>query len=497
MIYDVIVVGGGYTGIATAHELERLAPAKKILVLEASAVLGGRAQTLRETDLGAHYFGSKHRRLMKLAKHLAGPEVFNRAAVYGPDPAQRAKLAGEWKLTTRKTSFFDLQGLTKECPPAEWIMIFRSLAEAVMLESTVNLKRPWLTRNAARLDQMSFQEWIDKQALTPWLREMWEFAALGILSVHARDISFLYWLWYTASNGGFLQIANDYEGGPQEFSVRCGLGGLLQRFAQQLRCEVRMQTPVTRVDQTDHDQVRLTTANGDILCARQVVVAATPHAVGKHIQFQPPLSPERERLMKQRMGHAIKVIAIYDKPFWRDSHGKHFYGYLSGPFTEEIEWILDTSRPDGSQYSLMMFVSEQLDLARLADAAVAITGDPRAAEFSRVEICDWRAQPYIGGGPNTSFACGVLSRMTKDFCEPEGRVFFASSEQSTEFTGYVEGALACAEQVVHRLVKGQAKRGASARTPAKRMFATSAFVALTPALWAVRLNGVLRSLNKS
>lgn len=490
-LVDVAIIGGGYSGVSALATFKRFDPSMKVVLFEAENHLGGRAYTRNGLDLGAHYFGAQHRRLYELAERLVPHDLFNRASVYGANPAQRALLSGRWTLTTRQESFFDLQGLTKDCPPSEWAMIFRSIAEYVALESRVNLGAPWLTPDAHRLDSISFAEWIDGQVLVPWLREMWEFAALGIISAHARDISMLYWLWYTASNGGFLRMANDYEGGPQEFSVRCGLGGLLQRWADSLGADVRMSTPVVRVEQRA-DRVFLHTESGQRIESKHLIVAAAPATVGRYMTFEPALSPGRQLLNQQKMGHAKKAVFVYSEPFWRQSHGLHFYGYMGGPSTRTIEWALDTSRADGSEYTLMAFVSDRMndDEASLRQALVELTDDPRAANFIRMERHDWGKQSYVGGGPNTVFAKGVISRLDGVLDKPEGRVWFASAEQSIEFTGYVEGAILSGERAASAIL-GKPLRSAPGGQWKRKLVGAGASIArgaLTPIVqgWAMK-----------
>jgi len=72
--YDIIVVGGGISGLTTAYRLQTHYPNKRILVLEASSVLGGRLQTIQHQ--GTHYeaggarFNNTQHRVIKLLKHL-------------------------------------------------------------------------------------------------------------------------------------------------------------------------------------------------------------------------------------------------------------------------------------------------------------------------------------------------------------------------------------------------------------------------------------------
>lgn len=472
---DVLIVGAGVTGIHCAAELERLLPAARVLLLEASDVPGGRARAAAlelddgrvvHADLGAHYLGGRHARLAALAEQFCPGERYSCVEAYGPDPGCRARLGGRWTITTRSRVFLDVHGLTRACPPSDALAIFRSLALFVGLEKLVDVERPWASPLARELDAISFQEWIDAQRLPRWVVEMWQIASLGIVTSRARDISMLWWLWYNASNLGLLTTSNDYEGAPQEFSVESGLGGLVQRYARSLRAPLRLGTPVLAVDHGAPDRVAVTTRAGEVITARHVVMAATPHALGRNVAFTPALSSARRELHAQPTGHAAKAVCYYRAPWWWDAHGgTHFASFMTAPGDAGIEWALDTSCPRAGQHSLMLFVSdglidrhagggrEALERAVL-DAAVELTGDPRAREVAGMAFYDWRTNPWVGGGPNTVMRPGLLSRLGGVLGEPEGphgRLHFASSEQSPEFCGYVEGGLACAERTAERI----------------------------------------------
>jgi monoamine oxidase len=521
--WDVIVVGGGMCGVSLASELERaLGPQGRVLLLEANAELGGRTR-VRETedgrsvDLGAHYLGEKHRRALALAKRLCPDELFERSAVYGPDPASRAFIEGKFKVTPRSRTFFDLQGLEKDGPLYDRLSIMHSMAGYLVLESLVNVEEPWKTPFAASLDKRTWAEWIEKQAVPSWIHDMWGLAALGMLSARTRELSLLYWLWYQAANAGMLFTGSDYKGGAQEFSLRCGLGGLLKKLAAGLQhTVVRLEAPVSRVEHEKDGLVRVTLRNGATETARRVVIAATPSAVHKHVTFEPPLSPARARMHAQRMGHAAKAMLSYEKPFWHQSFGHHIMSYSGGPRAEGMEWGLDTTDPKTGAAQLMFFVAPNVfeklgpnpDKAAIEraviDAAVEITGEPAAAKPTRVDVQIWEREEFVPGGPNTVMEPGVLTSLAGVLGEPEGpsrRLYFASSEQTFEFPGYVEGALSSAERAAGQVIRAlEAEDGlvpVQRPAPLKALRRGNAvlylvggalgYVLLAPVVWLLRL----------
>jgi monoamine oxidase len=226
--YEVIIIGAGYSGIHCAAELERTDPKARVIVLEASDRIGGRAWTKpaepdgsAAVDMGAHYFGVEHRRVSALVRRLLGDEaIYSHIPNFGDDPAFRNLMDGEWRLTTRSTSFFNIPGLSKRAPLIDRVRIFESLTLHLALESLVDVREPWNTPLAERLDRVTLAEWLAAQGMPRWIDEQWDLGCSGLLSAQPEQISLLYWLWYTASNGGFMHAVDDFTDGPQEFGVR-------------------------------------------------------------------------------------------------------------------------------------------------------------------------------------------------------------------------------------------------------------------------------------
>ncbi|MFO7567911.1 MAG: FAD-dependent oxidoreductase [Enhygromyxa sp.] len=462
--YDIIIVGAGYSGIHCAAEIERMSASARVLVLEASERIGGRAWTQPAepeagpaVDMGAHYFGVEHRRVQALARRLLGDQaIYSHVPNFGEDPAFRTLLGEQWRLTTRKSSFFNIQGLSKRAPLIDRIRIFESLTLYLALEALVDVREPWNTPLAERLDRVTLAEWIAVQGMPQWIEDLWDLGCTGLLSAPPRQLSLLYWLWYNASNGGFLQAANDFTGGPQEFGVRGGMGNLLRQYAEGLRGGVRLGAPVGEIDHGGPEQVRITLADGEQLTARRVIVAVSPATAGRTIHFSPALSGPRQRLHAQPMGHACKAVIEYEQPWWRASGGHHFIGYGGGAGSQGIEWALDSSDPQGGPATMLVFLNPLLFgragpdpepaaiEALVAEELVRVSGDERARDYRRMAVMDWTAEPFVGGGPNTLMGCGVLSRLGPVFRRPEGphgRLYFCAAEYALEYCGYLEGAL--------------------------------------------------------
>lgn len=78
MIYDIIIIGGGISGLNTFYQLKKRNPNINILLLEKNPDLGGRIQTYRKSlngenyqfEEGAYRFNQNHKLLLHLVKEL-------------------------------------------------------------------------------------------------------------------------------------------------------------------------------------------------------------------------------------------------------------------------------------------------------------------------------------------------------------------------------------------------------------------------------------------
>jgi monoamine oxidase len=188
--------------------------------------------------------------------------------------------------------------------------------------------------------------------------------------------------------------------------------------------------------------------------ARCLVCAVPPRVVADTIAFDPPLSAEQLRAMRDiptwMAGHA-KVIVVYDRPFWREAGFSGDVISRRGPLAE----VHDASPFDNSQGALFGFVglpaevrrAPQCDLRQLAVAQLAAMFGPCAAEVRDVIIADWATDSLTAtpadlesGGAHPDF--GLPEALSGLW---DGRLILGSSETAYQFGGLLEGALEAAE----------------------------------------------------
>ena len=315
---------------------------------------------------------------------------------------------------------------------------------------------PWTASSA--------DDW-DRQTLDAWLRANTsgnsEFLAVtsaateAIFGCEPRELSLLYTLFYIAASGNEQNVGTfernfNTAGGAQESRFVGGAQTIALRVADQLGTRVRLNTPVTRIEQSF---TRATVYSNGHRCFAQRVIVAIPPTLAGRIQYDPPLPPLRDQLTQHMpQGSLMKFEAIYDTPFWR-SQG------LSGQAVSEngpVKVTFDTSPADGSLGILMGFIGghearyweNQPEADRRAAALgnlAAYFGNQALSPRDVVEF-NWSAEVWNRGCPVAVLGPGTLTDFGAVLRTPVGRIYWAGTETSTFWNGYMDGAVRSGER---------------------------------------------------
>jgi monoamine oxidase len=226
-----------------------------------------------------------------------------------------------------------------------------------------------------------------------------------------------------------------FVGGPQQ---------LAERLARRLGRRVVRSCPVAGITQRERAEVR--TARGT-WSAREVILAV-PLPLAARLHFDPPLPAAHDQLLqRQPLGTAIKVNAVYDRPFWR-SRGLSGSA-LGGP--GPIRVVFDNSPPDGAPGVLVGFFEGAAGArylraprgARRRAALESFAGffGERALRPRRYLELVWAAEPYTRGAYGSYNPPGVLTELGPVRRQPVGRVRFAGADLADAWPGYMEGAI--------------------------------------------------------
>jgi monoamine oxidase len=436
---SIVVAGAGLSGLFTARELARRG--RDVVVVEARDRVGGR--TLARTigrghfDLGGQWIGPNQPRVAKLARELglatfatwsSGRKVMDLDGPNGKVKTYRGVIPklGVLELLRLELAIRSVERMTKRIDPTD----------------------PWATSYGVEWDRFTVDDWAKKTVSAERVRAAFDVVVRVVFGAEAKDLSLLAFLSYVRAAGGLMALV-EIEGGAQQDRFVVGAHALSTRIAGELAGRVVLEAPV-RAIADDGDGVLVTTDRGKIRADR--VVVAMPPPLVRDIAFDPPLDAARKELLSaHRMGATTKVIATYERAFWRDAGFSGEAVSSRGPITVTFD---DTTH-DGAQPALVAFVVG--DAARRSPSESEVLEDlarffgREAASPEAYVAREWGVDPWSGGCPVSMPPPLRWSRQLATLRRPHGRVHFAGTETAIEHTGYLEGALEAAERCLREI----------------------------------------------
>ncbi|MEU6830409.1 FAD-dependent oxidoreductase [Nocardia beijingensis] len=440
---DVAVVGAGYAGLCAARALR--AAGREVVVLEASARVGGRALTARvgdgwAVDLGAQWISAAHTRFAALAEEYG-------AATYLPP--EGADLLVEGVVRRPFT------GARPPLPTFVLVVLAQAMWRLERMAARVDLARPWAAPGADRLDAMTAATWLRRNLPERRARNLAEVMIGEELCVDVGSISMLGLLTTIRSAGG---VESGVEAETVTRLFVDGADGPALAVAAELGGAVRLGAPVTGIRrQADGAVVRF--GSGEVH-AEHVIVAVPPALAGR-IAYDPPLPAARDQLTQRMpMGSVLKAFAVYERPFWRDD-------LLTGQslnLHDPVPVTFDATRPGGPGVLGALVPGRAAQrLAALPPAerrAMVIGSLVRAFGYTAREPIEWHEKvwaddPYTRGGYGAFFPPGVLTTVGSALRQPVGPIHWAGSETATEWSGYIEGAIRSGERAAAEVLAAQ------------------------------------------
>lgn len=222
---------------------------------------------------------------------------------------------------------------------------------------------------------------------------------------------------------------------------------------------VHLFSPVEAIN--DHgSHVTVTTRTGKVFQAKKCIMSV-PSTMYKEFNFTPALPPAVQEVTKgTTLGDYNKAIVCYDRPWWRDEGFNGYFASYSGPIT----LARDTSVDERSHYSLTCFVNglpgrkwaklpaHERRAAVLKQLAKGFQNHPEV--FRPIEVFDqiWQHEEFSRGALAPVHAIGHLTKFSSVYGKPIGNIQFVGTEYSSEWKGYMEGALCSGEQGARQVV---------------------------------------------
>ncbi|WP_216919027.1 flavin monoamine oxidase family protein [Synechococcus sp. CCAP 1479/9] len=463
---DVIVIGAGLAGLVAARDLRRAG--LSVQVIEAAPAVGGRMVRAPLTlegagpagavpaawiDLGGQWVGATHSRFRSLL------EEHGLRRFPSPHDGETVLCFGSHRCTF--SGFF--QGFPEGQPPsvprADWEDAMQALERFQELVVSLPEGHPHHHPDAAALDRLSFQDWIEAHTHTPFAA--WYFAyfcrAVGFLGPAEPDqVSLLHVAWgqRTASQGDH----------PEEELIHGGAGQLPALLAEGLGDALVLGEPVRAIHQSEgpsghgaEGTITVTTDNGSH--HGRAVIVAMPPAMAAAIRFTPELPADRLALQEgMAMGRCTKVLVAYRSPWWREA-GLAGIGIGDRPW---VELCADSSDPETGLGVIAAFVAGRrhgrwstLDAGQRRAAVLedlAAYFGPMALEPLDYVEKDWPREPFVGGAFAGWMPPGLWTRSGDALLRPHGRVFWAGTEVAERWPGFFEGAVASGERAAADVV---------------------------------------------
>ncbi|MGR8935612.1 MAG: flavin monoamine oxidase family protein [Gammaproteobacteria bacterium] len=216
-------------------------------------------------------------------------------------------------------------------------------------------------------------------------------------------------------------------------------------------------------DRGDHVELRFDNGAATLVAqARQVVLTLPPRLLAESVAFDPPLDARLRQVMRHTAtwmaGHA-KAAIYYRQAFWRqaDYSGSVLANYPGAALAE----IFDACAADGEPAVLSGFFALPAalrnryrdDLEALVIAQLVALFGKAAAQPEAVVIQDWFAEPCTAASADATPPPShpLYGHPWLQLDHWHDKLFFGGTETSSEYGGYLEGALASAERIAHAL----------------------------------------------
>lgn len=426
---DVVVIGAGAAGIAAARRIQ--AAGRKVIVLEASAQIGGRCATDSSTfdvplDLGARWLHTPETNgLVKLARG-ASIEV-------SPSPSQKLRIG---RRNARASETEDL------------------LATFVRATRAID--------DAARRSDMSCASVLPKD-LGDW----------------AGTVDFALGAYATGKDLKDLSVVDQSRAEDRAISVatRQGLGALMAKLGESV--PVALATPATRVTWSGRD-IGVETAAGRV-ATRAVIITVSSNVLNAGaIKFTPELP-------KRQLDAAAKLtLGSYDRI------ALELKGNPLGLGRDELMIEQSTSTRTGALFANIGGSSLcTIDVAGSFGRGLAAQGEAAMTGFAtewltklfgndvknaiqRSKVTRWDASPFTLGAMSAAAPGGQASRRV--LAEPMGNLFIAGEATHETLWGTVDGAWETGERAADAALKkiGAVKDQETEPKPAKKQKRRSA-----------------------
>jgi monoamine oxidase len=447
--YDVCVVGAGYSGLTTALRLQQAGAS--VVVMEARNRIGGRSLTAPLDgggwiDLGGQWVGPDQNAYYRLIEEVGGETYRSYDSGHSLerstlDPREFIRIGDE---------------LHHKYPGSEPIEAVYDKIDK--LAETIDPDKPWAHAAAARLDAMTFAEWLRLNVDNDNVRALAGGIVASIACASTSEISVLEMAYLVRACHGLDKLF-PFTGGAQQDRLIHGTQSIAQRIADRLgKGAVRLGQPVRSIKWSDKGA--LVRSDDLSIAARRVVVAIPPN-LASAIEYYPSLPTDRVQVTQRwPQGLVIKVQMIYDEPYWRVDG-------LNGASSDYLGVVGETAdsgvpeKYSGKGIMTGFVYSDQARKLALLPAAerrkavldnVAERFGPKAYRVIDYHEMNWSTQQWTRGCFTGFLTPGATTMFKSAVRDPIGPIHWAGTETSTVWPSFIDGAIVSGEREAKAII---------------------------------------------
>jgi len=427
--YDVIVVGGGFSGATAARDCRK--NGLRTLLLEARGRLGGRTFDT--------HFNGRHVEMGGSYVHWTQPAVWTEIVRYGLEELEPAPGIASPEQMVAVVDGKRVEANAQELGevPAAFPLYFADSARL--------WPRPYDTDHAwgeiVRHDKMTAAERVRKLELTP-LQHAVLVATLESMA-HcplARGTSYTDNLrWWALCLNNFSTYAEALA----TYTLKAGTGELVRRIAADGAVEVRLSAPVQRIEQRE-DVVIVTPRDRRPISAKAVILTVPPKVL-QHMEFHPTLAAVK--LEASRRGFSPSGFKYFTEVKGRVGNVQW---YAPARYRAGIVWTYQTLpnstlltgyAPEAGSFDPNDEDSTQRVLRQF---------DP-GLEVIATTSYSWDDDPFSLGtysGP----VPGGYSKYFHGLAQREGRIYMGGSDiGDATWRGFIDGAIGRGMKMAHEV----------------------------------------------
>jgi monoamine oxidase len=440
---DVVVVGGGFAGLAAARELVRRG--FDVVVFEGRSRVGGRSSTATiagtPVDLGGTFVGPSQDAVVDLAAELGCPTVPTYSR--GKNLIRWRGKVRSYRSTIPRLSILELLDVSR----IQWR--FDRVSRRVPVDA------PWTSPLADQLDNTTLDDWLRSVHAGAGTRDLMAIMSRVTWGAEPDAVSMLHAVRYVKAAGGLDRML-DVEGGAQQDRFPGGTQQIAVRMAEQLGSRVVLDAVVRSIERYPDGTLTVTSDRGAVT-VRAVIVAIPPEHRAA-ISFVPELPPEYGKLAEHwPQGNLSKAYVAYETPFWRAD------GLSGEALSDEgpVFITFDVSPSDAGPGILLGFTDARSfdPLPPEERRARALTGFATlfgAAALDPIDYLDhcWSAEEFAPGGPTAAVPPGSWTTYGPWLRKPIDGIHWAGTETADTWTGFLDGAIRSGRRAAQEVADG-------------------------------------------